>query len=222
MKQNLFLLALFLIMIASGCKRDSEPVAEAAVTVAPTATETPTAQPTSPPTAVATATATSTPEPTATPTLEPTVETVTETAVAAPALPTAIATDDGKVTLDGKELLDIATEAPGCFTDIPAEIAYAPTNAYFLVIPACIEGDNQLFLFRADGSGKQQITGPWDYLNMLNFTWAEDGLSFTYERLNSCCLSPENIPADAPPVGLVQVDVLTGEKALIATPTPRP
>lgn len=218
MNRNLIILLLFVTMAMAGCSPDYESVADTAVTVPSVATET--AQPTE--TAVATATATSTPEPTATPTLDPTAEIVTETAVTAPTIPTAVATDNGKVTLDGKVLLDIATEAPGCYTDILAEIAYAPTNEYFLVIPACIEQDNQLFLFRADGTGKQQITGPWDYLNVLNFTWADDGLSFTYERLNSCCLSPEDIPVDAPPVGLVQVDVLTGEKVLIATPTPRP
>lgn len=208
MNRNLIILLLFVTMAIASCSPDYESVADTAVTGPSVATET--AQPTE----TAVATATSTPEPTA--------EIVTAMAVAAPTIPTAVATDDGKVTLDGKELLDIATEAPGCFTDIPAEIAYAPTNEYFLVIPACIEQDNQLFLFRADGTGKQQITGPWDYLNVLNFTWADDGLSFTYERLNSCCLSPEDIPADAPAVGLVQVDVLTGEKMLIATPTPRP
>ncbi len=213
MKPKLFLFV-WLIAIVAACAMAAEPEAETVDTPAPTST--PTTQPSSTATAVA-----PTPELTATAILESPEE--TETAVTTPtAIMTAVATDDGKVTLDGKVLLDIATEAPGCFTDIPAEIAYAPTNEYFLVIPACIEQDNQLFLFRADGTGKQQITGPWDYLNGLNVTWADDGLSFTYERLNSCCLSPEDIPADAPAVGLVQVDVLTGEKVLIATPTPRP
>jgi hypothetical protein len=212
MRKFLTLLVLLIVATLSSCSTESEPVAETPAsspttnTIQPTETAVPSATPTHSPT----------PEPTSTPTAV--VETETPTAT----LITAIATDDGKITLNGAELLDIETEAPGCFTDIPAEIAYAPTNEYFLVIPACIEQDNQLFVFRADGTDKQQITGPWDYLNGLNVAWADDGLSFTYERLNSCCASPEDIPADAPPVGLVQVDVLTGEKVLVATPTPRP
>ena len=134
-------------------------------------------------------------------------------------LVTAVYQDDGTVTLDGTVILDIEAEGIPCFPDIPAEIIYSPTLEHFLVVPSCFEGDNFLYLFQADGTGKQLITAAWDFLNFNNVTWAEDGQSFTYQRINSCCLTP---PEDAPPAGLVQYDLATGTKTLIATPTPQP
>ena len=195
------------MLLFVGCGQP-ETVAVATATAVP---------PTTTPTAMATAT--NSPEPTNPPPTETAVPpSVTPTPTMVP-LVTAVYQDDGTVTLDGAVIFDIEAEGIPCFPDIPAEILYAPTNAHFLVIPACIEGDNYLYLFLADGSGKQLITAEWDFVNFTNASWADDGQSFTYERINSCCLTP---PDDAPPVGLVQVDVLTGEKVLIATPTPRP
>lgn len=184
------------------------------------------------PTAVAAATALATTRLSNTPTAEPTVpptlaveeEAEGETAVpntptATPAIILATAREDGTVYLNDKLLFDVQAEGIPCYEDIAPTIVYSPTQAHFLVIPACLEGDNELYLFQADGSGKQRLTDAWDRLNMDNVTWAADGQSFTYERINSCCLSPENIPEDAPPVGTVQVNIQTGEKALIATPS---
>ena len=207
-------LALFILCVTtavSGCTSNSEPVAEAIPSPAATNTASPpdTAVPNPPPI----------PSPTPEPTSTPTAVAETATAVPTAAPVTAVAHEDGTVTLADEIIFDVQAEGIPCFPDIPAEILYAPTNAHFLVIPACIEGDNYLYLFLADGSGKQLITAEWDFVNFNNASWADDGQSFTYERINSCCLTP---PDDAPPVGLVQVDVLTGEKMLIATPTPRP
>ena len=170
-------------------------------------------------TPTATATATNSPEPTSPPPTETAVPpSVTPTPTMVP-LVTAVYQDNGTVTLNGAVILDIEAEGIPCFSDIPAEIIYSPTLEHFLVVPSCFEGDNLLYLFQADGTDKQLITAAWDFLNFNEVTWAEDGKSFTYQRINSCCLTP---PEDAPPAGLVQYDLATGTKTLIATPTPRP
>jgi hypothetical protein len=130
---------------------------------------------------------------------------------------TAIAID-GKVYLGNTVIFDMAQENLGCF-DVGG-IDYSPTGEYFLVVLACLEGDNDAFLFRADGSDKRRITSKWDYINYYNYEWSSDGLSFVYQRINSCCVSPWDIPTDAPPEGLVRYDVQTGQKTLQATPTP--
>ncbi len=213
MKRRLFTLGLLSIIIACGCSTKSLSETKS-IAAMPTATHTP-----SPTVAL-----TSTPLPTAklTNTPLPTVA-LTNTSVptsTATSFPLATAGEDGKVYLESVVLFDIHEDAPGCFDDIPIEIAYSPSFEHFLVIPACIEGDNHLFLFRSDGSGKQRVTDAWDWLNFNHYEWASDGQSFTYERINSCCLSPEDIPADAPPQGLVQVDVTTLEKTFIGTPVP--
>ena len=209
--KRIFLLLLTLGLLAlAACSPDYEAVANTAVTAAPVAIARETALPTNTPMpepTVQPATATPTPEITVTETAVPPTPTITPTAT--PAITLATASDDGKIYLEDQVLLDIQAEGLPCFPDIPAEIVYAPTNDHFLVIPACIEGDNYLYLFRADGTDKRLITEPWDYLNFNNVTWAEDGQSFVYQRINSCCLAP---PPDAPPPGMVRYDLLTGEK----------
>ena len=173
--------------------------------------------PTTTPTAMVTAT--NSPEPTSPPPTETAVPpSVTPTLTMVP-LVTAVYQDDGTVMLDGAVIFDIEAEGIPCFPDIPAEIIYSPTLEHFLIVPSCFEGDNLLYLFQADGTDKQLITAAWDFLNFNEVTWAEDGQSFTYQRINSCCLTP---PEDAPPAGLVQYDLATGTKTLVATPTPRP
>jgi hypothetical protein len=132
-----------------------------------------------------------------------------------PSVATAMARDDGKVYLGNTVILDVAQENLGCFG--VGEIAYSPTGEYFLVVLQCFEGDNDAFLFRADGSDKRRVTGEWDYINYYNYKWSSDGQSFTYERINSCCKEP---PSNAPPVGLVRYDIRTGKKTLLVTPTP--
>ena len=208
--KHLLLWQALLMAMAIGCNQVTLSEAEPATLAAATARQT--AAPSSTPTT----------EPTAAPTL-----TIIETETAVPSTPTATppitratASEDAKVYLNDKLLFDVQAEGIPCYEDIPVTIAYSPTQEHFLVIPACLEGDNELYLFRADGTGKQRLTSAWDRLNLENVTWAADGQSFTYERLNACCLSPENIPDDAPPVGMVQVNIQTGEKVLIATPPP--
>ncbi|MEZ4593380.1 MAG: hypothetical protein R3D55_19870 [Chloroflexota bacterium] len=209
MKGNVKIIIVFTVLLLVSCNQPKS------VNVA-TATAIPTTEfPTMPSTALPTATETNTPTP-----LPP-----TETAVPATNTPTmipletAVYQNNGTVTLDGTIIFDIEAEGIPCFPDIPIEIIYSPTLEQFLVVPSCFEGDNFLYLFQADGTGKQLISAAWDFLNFNNVTWAEDGQSFTYERINSCCLTP---PEDAPPIGLVQYDLATGIKTLVATPTPRP
>jgi hypothetical protein len=85
------------------------------------------------------------------------------------------------------------------------------------MVVQCFEGDNEFFLFNADGSGKTRITGPYDYLNYSNYEWAEDGDSFTYQRINSCCLSLDQIPASAPPPGWVRYEIASGMKVVVSS-----
>jgi hypothetical protein len=124
---------------------------------------------------------------------------------------------EGKVYFDTAVILDIPAET-GCFDDIAPDISHSPNGATFLLIPACFEGDNHLFLFQADGTGKLQLTSRFEYINYSEVEWAADSRSFTYTRLNSCCLSPSDIPVDAPQPGQVQYVVATGEKILLTPP----
>jgi hypothetical protein len=93
-----------------------------------------------------------------------------------------------KVYLSNRMILDLTDKTLGCFGT--AKISYAPTHEYFLVVLDCFEGDNEAFLFRADGSDKRRITGKWDYINYHEYEWASDGQSFTYQRVNDCCVVP--------------------------------
>lgn len=148
------------------------------------------------------------------------VTTPTPTAIATVAPPpsptattmlTAKKTADGKVYLGDQLLLDVAQDAPGCFGIGP--IAYSPVGKYFVVVADCFEGDNEAFLFRADGSGRQRLTTQWDFINYYDFEWAADGSAFIYRRINSCCAVP---PPEAPVPGRVQYDVQTGAKTVVS------
>lgn len=212
-RRNISVLTMLLFWVSAFMISCSPPetVADITATAVPPTEQPPTALPTTAPT--------TTLEPTAPPPTETAVPpTATNTPTMVP-MATAVYQDNGTITLDGIVIFDIDAESIPCFPDIPAEIIYSPTREHFLIIPACIEGDNYLYLFPADGTEKQLITEPWDFLNFNNVTWAEDGQSFIYQRINSCCLTP---PDDAPPPGLVEYDLATGTKTLIATPTPRP
>jgi hypothetical protein len=142
--------------------------------------------------------------------ITPTQLTFTETPVPSPE---ARFTDDGKVYLGDKLILDITPENLGCFG--VGGIDYSPTHEYFLVIFQCIEGDDDAFLFRSDGSNQRRITGKGDYVNYGDAKWSPDGKSFVYERVNDFGVSPSELPESAPPDGLVRYDVKTGEKTLL-------
>jgi hypothetical protein len=114
-------------------------------------------------------------------------------------------------------LLDSNQDTSGCYGI--DQISYSPTLEHFMVIVGCFEGDNEAFLFRSDGSSKQQITGEWDYLNYDFFDWSPDGRYFVYQRINSCCA---DVPTNAPPTGLVRYDVASGEKKLLLTGAGKP
>ncbi|MGW8180871.1 MAG: SUMF1/EgtB/PvdO family nonheme iron enzyme, partial [bacterium] len=125
-----------------------------------------------------------------------------------------VASGDGKVFLEDKLLADVSVDGPGCF-EVEPNISYSPTKEHFLVVFQCFEGDDIAYIFRADGSGKQPVTGEYDYMNYGEHEWADDGNSFTYERINSCCLDLNEIPDWAPPAGTVRYEVETGAKTLI-------
>jgi hypothetical protein len=133
---------------------------------------------------------------------------------ATPTLVEAKVGQGGKVYLGTLMILDPTEKDLGCFD--AGSISYSPTKEYFLVVLNCFEGDNDAFLFRADGSDKRRITGKWDYINYHDFEWAADGQSFVYQRINDCCVVP---PPDAPPAGRVRYIVRTGEKTLLSGTT---
>lgn len=217
MKINLLLLAVLLLLI--GCTSAS-PEQMRTVTVTAVAQAIPTLIATTT-TQEATLTATATvPLPTntlvATSTQEATA-TATAVSTATPtSAPTPFATEDGLVYLGEKLLLDISAEAPRCYVDISPYVVYSPTQTHFFLVPACVEGDNQAFVFMADGRGKKRITAPWDYVNMNEISWSADGRTIRYQRINSCCLSPEDIPADAPTQGIIEYELDSGTKTVVS------
>lgn len=122
----------------------------------------------------------------------------------------AVSADGNQVSLGDQVLLDVAQESPGCFG--VDDIRYAPTQDRFLVLLRCFEGDNEAYLFNADGSGKLRLTDTWDFINYSNAAWSRDGKFIAYERINSCCAEA---PADAPPRGLVRYEIATGSKVVL-------
>lgn len=112
-------------------------------------------------------------------------------------------------------LLDSAHETPGCFGI--DKISYSPTSRHFLVIVGCFEGDNEAFLFNADGSNKTRITEEWGYMNYDFFDWSPDGEYFVFQRINTCCAS--EIPATAPQPGIVRYDVHSRQEIILSTHT---
>jgi hypothetical protein len=125
---------------------------------------------------------------------------------------TASIIDNRYVYLGSTLILDSQQEDPGCFG--ATEISYSPTKEYFLIILGCFEGDNDLFLVRADGKAERQISGKWDHLLYDKYEWSADGQSLFYFHVRSCC--EDNIPSDTIPDGLVRYDIRTAEKTWIA------
>ncbi|MCJ7740882.1 hypothetical protein MUP32_06260 [Candidatus Microgenomates bacterium] len=149
----------------------------------------------------------------------------------AQAIPTMKAmVENNKVYLGDKVLLDIKDYEPAC--QGIGEILYAPTDDYFLVILGCFEADNEIILFKADGSDKKQITDPkgWDVVNNYEAEWEKDGKSFIYHRINSFATDPTTFArmgvVNPPKEGMIRYELTTGEKTWIgpyqppATPTP--
>jgi hypothetical protein len=158
--------------------------------------------------ATATPTATPTVQPTRTPTPSPAPPTATPR-------PTAFVGSDGAVYLGDRQLLVVAEAAPACAR--ASEISYSPLGEHFLVVLTCPNWENVIFMFRADGTDQRMITAAWDYVEAFNYRWAADGGSFTYRRINSCCLLPDAVPATAPPPGLVRYEIESGAKQLVGT-----
>jgi hypothetical protein len=86
-----------------------------------------------------------------------------------------------------------------------------------LVLLACEGVANQAVLFRADGSGQQAVTGPWDRLQGRAYQWAPDGAALFFERVNSCCAPPSSVPEVMPMPGWVQYNIGSGETHLVST-----
>ena len=215
---------LLLWLVACGSEVAQEPAGTPTpLEPSPTLPGTPSAQPTATSTASPVTPATALPGPIATQLPSPSPTASPEATLP---LPTATAIESiagfsqltptvaGQVFWQDTLLVDIPVELPACYPDIPAGLLGSPTETHFLLIVYCIEQDNQLFLFQADGSDKQRITGAWDYLNGENVSWADDSQSFLYERINSCCLELSQIPPDAPARGLVRYDIASGNKTL--------
>jgi len=80
------------------------------------------------------------------------------------------------------------------------------------VILYCVEADNEMFLFRADGGGQRRITGPGNRLNYTNYEWDADGRSFIYLRGYSFGASA---PPDALLQGMVRYDIETGLSSMV-------
>ncbi len=116
--------------------------------------------------------------------------------------------DDGRIYLGDTVIFD--EEVVGC--NPGGDISYAPTGEHFLVILYCVEGDNELFLFSADGSDQRRITGPGNRLNYTNYAWDEDGRSFVYLRTYSFGASA---PPDALPQGMARYDIETGQTSMV-------
>ncbi len=121
-----------------------------------------------------------------------------------------VSIENGKAYLNGKLLVDVDRDAPGCFAVDSFE--YSPTGDYFIVNVSCFEGDNEAFIFESDGSDKRSITsGCDDYMNYSNYVWAANGRSLFYERVSSV----EGSCSSTLPDGLVRYDVSTGEKVVL-------
>lgn len=120
--------------------------------------------------------------------------------------------ESGKVYLGDKLLLD-KSESCSSYLTAGDKLLYSPTGKYFLVDYGCFEGDDDLFLFNADGSGKKKITEKFDWLNYGMVKWEPDGKSFIYDRTNGCCLEA---PPSAPKPGKVKYDIETGTKTWLS------
>ncbi len=127
---------------------------------------------------------------------------------------TAYIDENGDLCFGKTKILDSELEAGGCFEI--GEIAYSFTREHFAVVLRCFEGDNDAFVFRANGSDKKRLTGEWDYINYDQYTWTADGY-FVYQRINSCCVEPS---PDAPPEGVVWYNPLTDRKQIFTSPSP--
>lgn len=122
--------------------------------------------------------------------------------------------NDKKIYLGDRLIFNMSNEnLDHCFG--VSDIIYSPSREYFVVIIGCVEGDNELFLFKSDGSKKVRITKIWGYINYFEFQWAPDSRSFSFSRINSCCVSKENIPPDAPRGGYVQYHIETEKEILL-------
>lgn len=125
--------------------------------------------------------------------------------------PPAIVSETGTVSVGGTVVFDVARDAGGCFG--VDSVRYSPTATHFLVLANCIEGDNEAFVFRADGSERQAVTAPpADFVSYTSIGWSPDGASLVYQRVNSFGRGP--LPGDPTP-GIVVFDIATGQKTLI-------
>lgn len=182
---------------SSALQGDSTPVIPS-----PSPTKT---QPAERPDRTAASAQTQTPEPSATATVAPRPS---------PALtPTdvPVQVEGGKVLLGNRVLLSVQDDAPGCF-DV-RRIEPSPTGKHFVVALTCLEGDDEAFIFDADGSHRRAITEPPnDFVNYSNLVWSPDGHHVVYERVG--LFGGPDVPLSTN--GIVLFDVLSGEKTLIA------
>jgi serine/threonine protein kinase len=121
--------------------------------------------------------------------------------------------DDCRLYLNGEVILDLS----GCFSG--GEVAYSPSGQHFLLVVYGFEGDNDGYVFTADGANFRPLTEAGDYLNYTQYEWTPDGRYIVYHSIFSCCV-------DTPPGVLasktVRYDVMTGAKDIIGAPNARP
>ena len=119
----------------------------------------------------------------------------------------AVASSDGlRLMLGNRVLLD--SEKDGFMSILL--VSYAPNGTNFVAVACGYEcTDNIGFLFRADGTGRRDFTGRWDYLFGNKLEWSTDGHSIYYYRINSTGADP---PKSAPTEGWVVVDLKTLRK----------
>lgn len=92
-----------------------------------------------------------------------------------------------------------------------SEIRFSPDGKRFLVLACGFEcSDNVGFLFNADGTGKRNFTGRWDWILQNKVEWSADGQFVYYYRIQSTGADP---PPKAPREGWMQVAVRTGTKS---------
>ena len=126
--------------------------------------------------------------------------------------PRAVVTEDGLKVMIGNRVV-LQGERNGYV--FVYKVTYSPMGRYFVVIVCGYEcTDNIGYLFRADGSGKREFTGRWDYILQDKVEWSADGTKLYYYRINSTGADP---PKGAPAEGWVVVDPASGRKGFEAS-----
>lgn len=83
----------------------------------------------------------------------------------------------GQVNIGGAVVFDARQDAPGCEVH---GLFFSPDLERFLVVPACPDGLNPGFVLNSDGSQKQGVHEPDDYILEGNFDWSSESDRIIY------------------------------------------